>query len=131
MNDQQENGKSKRLPPALELEAMKVLWTSDEELTVARVQEAMQRSRPLAYTTVLTLLERLYRRGQVSRRKQGRGYAYRPVLERSAALDLALDRLVQDFFGNSRQRLLAYLQRTLSPPDAGESSPEELDSVLL
>ena len=131
MNDEQANGKANRLPPALELEAMKVLWASEKELTVAQVQEAMQPYRPLAYTTVLTLLERLYRRGQVSRQKRGRGFAYRPVLDRDAALDLALARLVHDFFGNSRPRLLSYLQKTLPPRDTGESSPEELDSVLL
>jgi hypothetical protein len=53
------------------------------------------------------------------------------VLERNAAQDLALERLVHDFFGSSRQRLLAYLQRTVSPPETNESSPDELDSVLL
>jgi predicted transcriptional regulator len=130
MNGEQGNGTYHKLPPALELEVLKVLWGAEEELTVAQVQEAMQPNRPLAYTTVLTLLERLHRRGQVSRRKQGRGYAYRPALERDAALDLALDRLVQDFFGNSRQRLLSHLQKTV-PAETEEPSGDELDSVLL
>ena len=130
MTEEPANGKHDRLPPALELEVLKVLWTGDEELTVAGVQEAMKPYRPLAYTTVLTLLERLYRKGLVTRRKQGRGFAYRPLLERDAALDLALDRLAKDFFGNSRQRLLSHLQKTV-PGEIDESSPQELDSVLL
>jgi predicted transcriptional regulator len=130
MNEELAEGMHDRLPPALELEVLKVLWTGDEELTVAGVQQAMKPYRPLAYTTILTLLERLYRKGQVSRRKQGRGYAYRPLLERDAALDLALDRLAKDFFGNSRERLLVHLQKTV-PSDLDESSPQELDSVLL
>lgn len=130
MTEEPANGKHDRLPPALELEVLKVLWTGDEELTVAGVQEAMKPNRPLAYTTVLTLLERLYRKGLVTRRKQGRGFAYRPLLERDAALDLALDRLAKDFFGNSRQRLLSHLQKTV-PGEIDESSPQELDSVLL
>jgi predicted transcriptional regulator len=130
MNEEQANGKHDRLPPALELEVLKVLWAGEEERTVAAVQEAMKPYRPLAYTTVLTLLERLYRKGQVTRRKQGRGYAYRPLLERDTALDLALERLTKDFFGNSRQRLLSYLQQTV-PTETDESSPQELDSVLL
>jgi predicted transcriptional regulator len=123
-------GKHDRLPPALELEVLKVLWTGDDEPTVAEVQESMRPYRPLAYTTVLTLLERLYRKGLVTRRKQGRGYAYRPLLERDAALDLALDRLAKDFFGNSRQRLLIHLQQSV-PEEIDESSSQELDSVLL
>ena len=80
MNLERANGKQDRLPPALELEVLKILWSDDGELSVAEVQEAMKPYRPLAYTTVLTLLERLYRKGHVSRRKQGRGYSYRPVL---------------------------------------------------
>ncbi|MEX2300213.1 MAG: BlaI/MecI/CopY family transcriptional regulator [Bryobacterales bacterium] len=124
------NGKYDRLPPALELEALKVLWADQEELTVAKVREAMKPNRRLAYTTVLTLLERLFRKGLVTRRKRGRGYSYRPALERDAALDIALDRLVNDFFGNSRQRLLSHLEQTVAASQ-DESSPRQLDSVLL
>jgi len=130
MHEEQAEGKHGRLPPALELEVLKVLWAGGDDLTVAEVQEAMKPYRPLAYTTVLTLLERLYRKGQVTRRKQGRGYAYRPLLEHAAARDLALDRLAKDFFGNSRQSLLSYLQQTV-PNVIDESSSQELDSVLL
>jgi predicted transcriptional regulator len=130
VEEQADGNKRDRLPPALELEVLKVLWAQDEELTVAEVQEALKPDRTLAYTTVLTLLERLYRKSHVSRRKQGRGYAYRPLLDRDAALDLALDRLAKDFFGDSRELLLNYLQTTVRG-DLGESSPEELDSVLL
>ena len=130
MSEEQANGKYDRLPPALELEALKVLWIDQRELTVAMVQDAIKPHRKLAYTTVLTLLERLFRKGVVTRRKRGRGYAYRPVLERDAALDIALDRLVHDFFDNSRQRLLNHLQQT-TPASPDESSTQQLDSVLL
>jgi predicted transcriptional regulator len=130
MKGEKGNGKNDRLPPALELEALKVLWDDPEELTVAQVQEAMRPQRKLAYTTILTLLERLFRKGLVSRRKQGRGYAYRPVLEREAALDMALERLVSDFFGSSRQGLLNHLQQTVAAA-SDESSPQQLDSALL
>jgi predicted transcriptional regulator len=130
MNGEHAEGKPDRLPPALELEVLKVLWAGDQELTVAETQKALKPDRPLAYTTVLTLLERLYRKGQVSRRKQGRGYAYRPLLARDVALDLALNRLARDFFDNSRQRLLTHLQQSI-PGDSDETSPQQLDSVLL
>jgi predicted transcriptional regulator len=130
MREEPVNGKYDRLPPALELEALKVLWADQEELTVAKVREAMKPDSRLAYTTVLTLLERLFRKGLVTRRKRGRGYSYRPALERDAALDIALDRLVHDFFGNSRQRLLSHLEQTVAASQ-DDSSPRQLDSVLL
>lgn len=131
MSVENSNGTRGRLPPALELEAMKVLWTSQKELSVAEVQEAMRSSRSLAYTTVLTLLERLYRRGQVTRRKRGRGYAYQPLLERDAAVALALDRLVHDFFDDSPQSLLAHLQKNAGAVEADDSATDDIDSVLL
>ena len=56
------------IPPPLELECLSVLWRLGES-SVRTVQEALAASRPLAYTTVMTMLERLARKQLVSRRK--------------------------------------------------------------
>jgi predicted transcriptional regulator len=139
--------KPEKLLPPLELEAMKSLWALGKG-TVSDVQQRMGRTRELAYTTVMTLLDRLAKKGVVSRRKQSRSYVYKPVLERQDALELALDRLVYDFFNDSRQDLRAHLlgthlpgadapgadQETGSPPafrDRPADEDESLDSVLL
>ncbi len=124
--------KSEKLLPPLELEAMKSLWAL-EEGTVSQVRRRMRPTRPLAYTTVMTLLDRLAKKGAVSRGKQSRSYVYKPVLQRQDALELALDRLVHDFFDDSRQDLQAHLEN--GPPAATRHRPpaedEPLDSVLL
>jgi predicted transcriptional regulator len=122
-----------KLPPPLEMEALKALWSLGEG-TVGQVRDQMQPNRPLAYTTVLTLLDRLERKGAVTRHKQGRGYVYEPALTRQAALEMALDRLLGDFFQNSHEELLAYLQgEPETPVPALEEVPQEesLDSALL
>jgi predicted transcriptional regulator len=110
---------------------MKVLWSGENEASVRHVQEALEPERPLAYTTVMTLLDRLSRKGAVSRRKQGRSFLYSPVLRRDTAVDRAVNRLVRDFFRNSRGELIAYLQSNPEsvhePPAAGR----EIDSSLL
>ncbi len=129
MNGLSASRKRRRLLPALELEVMKVLWER-EKANVRDVQQALSPERQLAYTTVMTLLDRLYRKGAVSRRKQGRSYRYEPELDREVALDQALDRFVRDFFGNSREQLLAYLQQNPTPAEDGEET-QDLDSVLL
>jgi predicted transcriptional regulator len=131
MNGRLDNHKSGRLPPALELEVMKVLWASPEDLSVAQVQSALGASRPLAYTTVLTLLGRLHRKGFVERRKQGRSYVYRPLMPQEEAVDLALERLLRDFFDNSRERLISHLDQTAEPSGTAEPTPAPLDSALL
>ena len=111
---------------------MKALWQLGEA-TVRDVNRELNRRRPLAYTTVMTLLDRLARKGAAGRRKQGRAHTYHPLLDRHVALDLAVDRLAHDFFEGSRERLIDHL-RGAAPP-AGEpaapDSEESLDAALL
>ncbi len=58
---------------------MEVLWLSGE----SNVRDvAAQLERPLAYTTVMTTLDRLYKKGILSRRKVERAYVYSPLLSR-------------------------------------------------
>ncbi len=114
---------------------MKILWRL-EDATVGDVQQELQPTRPLAYTTVMTVLDRLARKRAVTRRKQGRGYLYKPALSREVARELALDRLLNDYFGDSPENLLAYVRRRQggSFPAAARSQfgvVEQLDSSLL
>jgi predicted transcriptional regulator len=60
----------------LERAVMDVLWASDEDVTVRDVL-ATRAARGLAYTTVMTILDRLWKKGYVSRRRRGRAFAYR------------------------------------------------------
>ncbi|MEZ5362194.1 MAG: BlaI/MecI/CopY family transcriptional regulator [Bryobacterales bacterium] len=63
---------------------MKILW-SLADATVAEVQEQLNSFRPLAYTTVMTVLDRLTRKHVVTRRKRGRGYVPSGAEPRSGA----------------------------------------------
>jgi predicted transcriptional regulator len=65
--------------PAGELEAgvLAVLWAAEGPLTPGQVQEAL--GAPLARTTVATILSRLHGKGNVSRTRYRRGYAYTPT----------------------------------------------------
>jgi predicted transcriptional regulator len=121
-----------RLLPPLELEALRALWQLAEG-TVRDVNAELNRRRPLAYTTVLTLLDRLARKGAAGRRKQGRAHIYYPLLSREAALELAVDRLAHDFFDGSRQSLTEHLRGEGPAPaeiPTTESEPA-LDAALL
>ena len=120
-----------RLLPELELEVMKVLWRRDAA-TVADVQEELKAERPLAYTTVMTVLDRLARKGAADRDKQGRGYLYRPAVSEQEVCELAFERLLDDFFSRSPQKLLQFIQerRLESQAGNGGGSPQ-LDSALL
>lgn len=63
----------------LESEVMDVLWIRGRS-NVREVVEGLQR--PLAYTTVMTTLDRLFKKGMLSREKADRAFFYLPALSR-------------------------------------------------
>jgi predicted transcriptional regulator len=66
----------------VELELMALLWRLGEG-TVAEVQAALPAERPLAYTSVSTMLRILESKGVVTARKQGRGHVYVPAIQKA------------------------------------------------
>lgn len=60
----------------LEAAIMDVVWTTDDPLPVRDVWTTLNDDRPLAYTTVQTVMENLYRKGWLARDKPGRAYRY-------------------------------------------------------
>jgi predicted transcriptional regulator len=63
----------------LERQVLDVLWTAEGPLTPRDVHTAFGSKRGLAYTTVMTILVRLWRKGLLEREPRGRAFAYRPI----------------------------------------------------
>jgi len=121
------------IPPPLELECLKSLWKLSEA-SVKDVRDDLAVNRNLAYTTVMTLLDRLVKKGGASRRKTGRMFVYTPVLPRRLLRKLAVKELVDSFFDGSEQALLEFLQGQPSEPAAETAAPSangQLDTALL
>ena len=102
-------GRERELPPPLEMMCLNALWDIGEG-NVEDVRKVVAQSRPLAYTTVLTLLDRLTRRGAVSRRKEGRGFRYQPTVERDRLRRLALRQFLEYHFEGSAAKLRVFLE---------------------
>jgi predicted transcriptional regulator len=66
----------------LEAAIMDVVWAAAEPLRVRDVADQLNRDRPLAFNTVQTVLEKLHRKGWLSRQRAGRAYWYFPVRSR-------------------------------------------------
>lgn len=98
-----------------ELDCMNALWPM-EEATVRQVQEALSTRRPRAYTTIMTILDRMAQKGVVARRKVGRTYVYRANLRPNEAQEKAIEQVVAGFFGGSREALAAHLAGKHSAP---------------
>lgn len=89
-----------------ELDVMSILWR-DGSGTVAEVRE--QLTDPLAYTSVLWVLQTLEAKGFVRHEKEGRAHRYVPLVESEAAGASALGRIVDKVFQGSAELLLAQL----------------------
>jgi predicted transcriptional regulator len=92
----------------LQLEIMDVVWEHGEA-TVAQVRRRLAKRRPVARTTVLTLLGRLADRGWLARRSEGRTFRYRAARDRRRSLGSILRRLRDTAFGGSAEGLVAAL----------------------
>lgn len=62
----------------LEAAVMDRLWGWDRPALVREVLEDLQRDREIAYTTVMTVMENLHRKGLLTRERDGRAYRYTP-----------------------------------------------------
>ena len=122
---------SRELPPPLELVCLKALWALGEG-NVNDVRRMISGTRPLAYTTVMTLLDRLARKGTASRRKVGRAFVYSAEVSQQSVRRLALQELLNNHFDGSAEQLLDFLRdgERLSARAAAASSGN-LDTALL
>jgi predicted transcriptional regulator len=112
------------VPPPLELMCLNALWSSGEG-SVKDVRAVVTATRPLAYTTIMTVLERLVRKGKLSRRKSGRAFLYVPQATREATRRAAIRELVEGFFDGSEDELRHFLTAAHS----GDSAAAALPSV--
>jgi len=129
------------VPPPLELLCLNALW-SLKEGKVRDVQQIVAAKRPLAYTTIMTVLERLVRKGKLERRKMGRAFVYVPQSSRDAMRRTAIRELLDGFFDGSEEELIRFLRpepKAASVAAGGEKAPENaspaeespIDTVLL
>jgi predicted transcriptional regulator len=67
----------------LETVVMAELWELGGQGTVREVLERIQRDREIAYTTVLSTMENLHRKGHLTRRREGKAYRYHTALSQA------------------------------------------------
>jgi len=103
----------------LQLAIMHVLWARGEA-TVAEVHSALEGYRPLAYTTVATMLSKMEAKGYVRRSSRGRANLYRPAIEQAAVQRSMVTDLARKLFQGDVTEMVAQLL------DGADVSPAEL-----
>ncbi|WP_116025178.1 BlaI/MecI/CopY family transcriptional regulator [Thermomonospora umbrina] len=100
----------------LEAVIMDRLWSNGRAATVREVLEELQQERTLAYTTVMTVMDNLHKKGWLRRRRLGRAYVYEPVGTREGYTA----QLMRDALSTSDNRAAAFVHflSGLSPEEA-------------
>ena len=121
----------------LEAVVMDRLWEWGRPALVREMVEELNGERSLAYTTVMTVMDNLHRKGFLRRERDGRAWRYEPTGSRSGytaalmndALGTSADRrtalahFVLQMSPHDAALLQQELDRALSQPDAGEDVP--------
>ena len=103
----------------LEMAIMDVMWAAESPCVVREVRERLRYDRQIAYTTVMTVMDILYRKGVLQRAKHGRAWRYWPVEQREehdarvmtevlrsgGNEDLTMRRFVERFSDDEMERL--------------------------
>ncbi len=101
-------------PTPGELEVLLILW-QQSPLSVREVMEILNRSRPRAYTSVMSLLGVMTEKGLLTRKAQGRAFVYAPRAGRQKTMRRLLSDLLSRAFEDSASLLVAHLLEETNP----------------
>lgn len=114
----------------LQLALMRQLWARGAagEASTADVAEALRaEQRPLAHTTVATLLTRLEKRGLVAARREGRGLVYRALVSEAQVQRSMVSGLLSNLFEGKASALLSHL---LHESEIGDADLAQMRALL-
>ena len=91
-----------------ELEIMKVVWAR-RSATVRDVYEELRARRRIAYTTVMTMMNILERKGHLKKRAEGRSFVYQPARPKRQVVGAMVREFLDRVFGGAAEPLLVQL----------------------
>src|SRR5687767_6676282 len=93
-----------------ELAIMKVVWAKNEA-TVRDVHDTLNETRPVAYTTVMTMMGILEQKGYLKKESQDRAHLYKPALPQQQVVGAMLREFVDRVFDGASDSLLLHLAK--------------------
>lgn len=109
-----------------ELAILKALWSSGSA-PLGQVCAALRRQRPVATTTVATMLQVMLAKGLVKRSRGDRGYMWSAKVSQEAAASRLVNKVLDHVFDGSAQRLVAHL---LDDGKLSEGDRQEIRRLL-
>jgi BlaI family penicillinase repressor len=111
---------------AQELAMMKVVWRL-KDVSVREVYETLRERRPVAYTTVMTMMNTLEGKGYLKKELDGRAFRYRPAVPERRVVTRMVKEFVERVFDGSTAPLLAHL---VTSTELSDEEREELRRLI-
>ncbi len=109
-------------PTTSELEILNVLWDK-ETATVREVFEIISATKPIAYTTILKLMQIMTEKGLVERDEQSKAHLYRATIPQTETQQGLVNDLLEKVFRGSAMQLVQHIL------DAKKTSPAEMKEI--
>ena len=100
----------------LESAVMDRMWAANRPVSVREVLDDLRGDRALAYTTVMTVMDNLYRKGWLTREREGRAYLYQPSATREAHAARLMSKAFTE--GGDPAATLVHFIEAMSPDEA-------------
>jgi predicted transcriptional regulator len=110
----------------LEAGVMDVIWSGAEPLCVDEVRQelAERKGKEAAYTTIMTTLDRLFKKGFLARDRRGKAYYYKAKVTRSELGSNVTKQVIDGLLTTFAEPAISYFVEAL-----GDTDPEKLDSL--
>lgn len=117
---------NRKKPSELELQVLAVLWQRGPS-AVREVLDAMPDGKPRAYTTLLSVLQVMEKKGLVTHDRRGMSHIYRPLVKQAQVLGALLRNLTRNVFGGNPAAVMQFL---LSDADVSSDQAAEIRSLV-
>jgi len=105
----------------LEARVMEVVWSRGDPVTVRDVYEILRRENDIAYTTVMTILSNLHKKGLLKRTQDGQAYVYTATQSKAEFVQSKVATLLDTLLERFSEPALAHLMKRIE-----KSDPERL-----
>lgn len=97
----------------LEKEVMEIIWQSTKPITVRLVFEAISKMRKIAYTTVMTIMGRLVKKGYLKTESSGKAYTYKALLSKDKFLTKVSRQIIKNLVSSFGDTAIAHFAQEL------------------
>ncbi len=85
----------------LELQIMNIVWDRKRPCSVSEIHETLYPENKRAYTTIMTVMGNLYKKGVLKREKEGNAYLYTPAMKKEEVARGVIKKITRGFFKNN------------------------------